>query len=158
VIGLGPILVANYLDRPQIVTAVSEQEYKLAENHRWVGRLDEMIPRVLAENLSILVPIERVILHPWVGEQKVDAQVTVTIQELYVDPAGEVRLVAPWAVRRGDQTVLNRKSSCRMPASSTDYQKIVATQSQCLGELSREIANSLRVLLGSTSKGGHFSL
>ncbi len=150
VIGLGPIRVANYLERPQIVTAVSEQEYKLAEDHRWAERLDETIPRVLAENLSVLVPTEHIILYPWIGEQKMDAQVTVTIQELYVDPTGQVRLVAPWTVRRGGGTALNRKSLCQRLASSTDYQRIVAAQSECLGELSREIANSLRALLGST--------
>ncbi|MGH8610501.1 MAG: PqiC family protein [Gammaproteobacteria bacterium] len=149
VIGLGPIRLSDYLDRPQIVTAVSEQEYRLAEDHRWAERLDQTLTRVMAENLSVLVPTERVVFHPWPHQQKVDAQVTVNIQEFHVDAAGQVRLAAQWAVRRGDKMLVTRKSSCRLAASGADYAKIVDAQSQCVGQLSREIATSVRLLLGS---------
>ncbi|MGH8660059.1 MAG: PqiC family protein [Gammaproteobacteria bacterium] len=151
-IGLGPIRVSDYLDRPQIVTAVSEQEYLLAEEHRWAERLDQTLTRVLAENLSVLVPTERIVFHPWSRQQQVDAQVSVTIQELHVDAAGQVRLAANWALRLGEKTAVNRKSFCRLPASDTDYRQIVDAQSQCLGQLSREIANAVRVLLSSTNE------
>ncbi|MGH8624231.1 MAG: PqiC family protein [Gammaproteobacteria bacterium] len=152
VIGLGPIRLSDYLDRPQIVTAVSEQEYRLAEDHRWAERLDQTLTRVMAENLSVLVPTERVVFHPWPRQQKVDAQVTANIQELHVDAAGQVRLAANWAVRRGEKTIVNRKSSCRLPAAGTEYRQIVEAQSQCIGQLSREIANSVRVVLSSTNE------
>jgi len=150
IIGLGPIRMSDYLDRPQIVTAVSEQEYRLAEEHRWAERLDQTLARVLAENLSVLVPTERVVFHPWSRQQQVDAQVLVTIQELHVDAAGQVHLAANWALRCGEKAAVNRKSSCRLPASDTDYRQIVDAQSQCIGQLSREIANSVRALLRST--------
>lgn len=149
-IGLGPIRVSDYLDRPQIVTAVSEQEYQLAEDHRWAERLDRTLTRVLAENLSLLVPTERMVFHPWPRQQQVDAQVSVTIQELHVDATGQVRLAANWALRRNEKTLVNRKSFCRLPSSGTDYRQIVDAQSQCIGQLSHEIANSLRVFLGPT--------
>ncbi|MGH8654169.1 MAG: PqiC family protein [Gammaproteobacteria bacterium] len=152
VIGLGPIRLSDYLDRPQIVTAVSEQEYRLAEDHRWAERLDQTLTRVMAENLSVLVPTERVVFHPWPHQQKVDAQVTANIQEFHVDAAGQVRLWAQWTLRKSDEkTVLNRKSSCRLPASGTEYEQIVDAQSQCIGQLSREIANSVRLLLSPAS-------
>jgi len=102
----------------------------------------------MAENLSVLVPTERVVFHPWPRQQKVDAQVSVNIQEFHVDAAGQVRLAAQWAVRPGDKTLVTRKSSCRLAASGTDYAKIVDAQSRCVGQLSREIANSVRLLLG----------
>lgn len=143
-IGLGPIRVSDYLDRPQIVTAVSEQEYRLAEEHRWAERLEQTLARVLAENLSVLVPTGRVVLYPWSGQQHVDAQVSVAIQELHADATGQVRLAANWALRKGEKTLVNRKSSCRLPASDTDYRQIVDAQSQCIGQLSREIANAIR--------------
>ncbi|MGH6636147.1 MAG: PqiC family protein [Gammaproteobacteria bacterium] len=148
IIGLGPIRMSDYLDRPQIVTAVSEHEYRLAEEHRWAERLDQTLTRVLAENLSGLVPTERVVLYPWSRQQHVDAQVSVTIQQLHVDATGQVRLAADWALRRGEKTLVNRKSSCRLPASDIDYRQIVDAQSQCIGQLSREIANAVRVVLG----------
>lgn len=144
VVGLGPVRIPSYLDRPQIVTAITDEEYKLAEDHRWAERLDDTITRLLAENLSALVPTERVVLYPWPREQRVNMQVSVDIQEFHADAGGAVRLTAHWAVRQDRRTVLNRKSRCRAPASSTDYQQIVDAQSYCIDQLSREIANALR--------------
>lgn len=149
VIGLGPIRIPDYLDRPQIVSAVSDEEYNLAEDHRWAERLDETLTRVLAENLSALVPTQRVVLHPWPREQKVDAQITVNVQELHLDATGRVRLIARWTVRHSEQGFADRESSCRLPASSADYQVIVDAQSRCIGQLSQEIAGTVRTLLGS---------
>jgi len=39
-IGLGPIRLPEYLDRFQMVVAVSENKYKLIDGHRWAEKLD----------------------------------------------------------------------------------------------------------------------
>ena len=46
-IGLGPIRLPEYLDRPQMVVAVSENKYKLIESHRWAEKLDQNISLAL---------------------------------------------------------------------------------------------------------------
>lgn len=145
-IGLGPIRIPAYLDRDQIVTAVSNQEYQLSDNHRWAERLDVTLARVSAENLSQLIPTERIVLHPWPREPKPDVQVSIDIQDLYVDPAGQARLKALWTLRDGKRPALNREFSCRLPASTTDYARMVDAESQCLARLSRAIAEAVRAL------------
>ncbi|MBM4199863.1 MAG: membrane integrity-associated transporter subunit PqiC [Gammaproteobacteria bacterium] len=143
-IGLGPIRIPAYLDRDPIVTAVSPHEYRLSDNHRWAERLDVTLARVSAENLSRLIPSERIVMHPWPREPKPDIQVSIDIQDLYVDQAGTARLDALWTLRADKGIGLNRSFSCRLPASVADYAQMVDAQSRCLARLNRDIADVIR--------------
>jgi uncharacterized lipoprotein YmbA len=145
-VGLGPIRIPAYLDRPQIVTAASGQEYRLSDEHRWAERLDDNIARVSAQNLSAYIPSDRIVPHPWPREPKPVVQVAINIQELHLDPVGEVRMSALWTLRYGKEQAFNRQFSCRLPASSADYALMVEAESQCLARLNRDIANAIRNL------------
>ena len=52
VIGVGPITLPKYLDRPQIVTRAGSNQLALAEFDRWAEPLQDNVARVLAENLA----------------------------------------------------------------------------------------------------------
>lgn len=145
-LGLGPVRIPAYLDRPQIVTATSGQEYRLSEDHRWAERLDDNIARVSAQNLSALIPSDRILMHPWAREPKPDVQLAISIQEMHVDPTGEVHMTALWSLRRGRDDVTNHKFSCRLPASTTDYGQMVEVESQCLLRLNRDMAAAIKKL------------
>ncbi len=146
VIGLGPIRVAAYLDRPQMVTALSSQEYKVAEDRRWGEPLSDAVPRVLAENLSNLIPTDKIVLYPWPSKPKVDVQIGVNILEFHEDDAGQVRLTALWTVKVADKEISQKKFTCRQPAPATDYAMIAAAQSECLARFSREITMAVHSL------------
>ena len=64
-IGVGPVKVADYLDRPQIVTRVTPNEVKIAEFDQWAEPLGQNISRVLADNLSALLCTKVVVVFPW---------------------------------------------------------------------------------------------
>ena len=64
-IGVGPVHLPRYLDRPQIITRTKGTDLKLAEFHHWAEPLADTFMRVVSENLSTLVPTDRVYLHPW---------------------------------------------------------------------------------------------
>lgn len=142
-LGLGPIRIPSYIDRPEIVTAISDQEYRLSENQRWAEGLDKTIPRVLSENLSRLIPGYQIVLHPWPREPKPEQQIIVDIQEFHVDQNQQAHLDALWTLRQGKNNPVTRKFSCRLPASTTDFAKLVEAESQCLGRLSRDMAGQL---------------
>lgn len=148
-VGLGPIRIPAYLDRPQIVIAASGQEYRLSEAHRWAERLDENIARVSAQNLSNLIPSDRILPHPWPREPKPDVQVAVNIQEMHVDPAGRVRMTALWTLRYGKSASSNHKFTCQLPASLSDYAMMVEQQSQCLVRLNRDMAAAIKAAVPS---------
>ena len=143
-VGLGPVRIPAYLDRPQIVTATSGQEYRLSEDHRWTERLDENIARVSAQNLSALIPTDRIVMHPWPRESQPDVQVGISIQEMHVDPRGEVRMSALWSLRQGKSDVTHHRFNCHLPASTTDYAQMVEVESQCLIRLNREMAVAIK--------------
>lgn len=145
-VGLGPVRIPAYLDRPQMVVAASGQEYRLSEDHRWAERLDDNIARVSAQNLAGMIPSDRILLHPWPREPRPDAQLAVNVQEMHVDPAGQARLTVLWTLRHGDDATLSRRFACRQPASLTDYPQMVEAFSQCLARLNREMAGAVRGL------------
>lgn len=145
-VGLGPIKVPAYLDRPQIVTAASNQEYRLAENQRWAERLDDNIARVSQENLAALVPSDRILMHPWSRDAKPDVQAAIQIQELHVDPEGRARMVALWSLKPANGETVHHHFSCLIPVSPSDYSQIVGAESECLGRLNREMAQGIQRL------------
>ena len=64
-IGIGPLDLPGYLDRPEIVTRVNPDELELAELDNWAEPLKDNITRVLAENISRLLCTEDVVIFPW---------------------------------------------------------------------------------------------
>jgi uncharacterized lipoprotein YmbA len=132
------------LDRLQIVTALSDQEYKIADYDRWAERLDDAIRRVLGENLSILIPTERIVFYPWPARQIPAAKIAVDVQQLHANAEGQVRLLALWTLEHGTTEPEQRKFVCRRPAPANDYSRITAAESACLGEFSRSIADTIR--------------
>ena len=52
VLGVGPVTLPGYLDRPQLVVRVSENEIALAESDRWAERLDDNVVRILQADLG----------------------------------------------------------------------------------------------------------
>jgi len=78
-IGIGPIEIPDYLDRPQSVKRRSLQELDLAEFHKWAEPLNENVSHVLAENLSALLSTDRIEEYPWRSSISVDYQVIVDV-------------------------------------------------------------------------------
>ena len=145
-VGLGPIRIPAYLDRAQIVVAESGQEYRISEAHRWAEHLDENIARISAQNLSNLIPSDRIVPHPWPRDSKPDIEVSLNLQEMHVDSSGDVRMTASWRLRQGKSEVVSRRFVCRLPASLTDYSVMVRQDSECLVRLNRDMADAIRAL------------
>ncbi len=88
-IGVGPIDLPPYLDRPQIVTHASANALGLSEFDKWAEPLDGNVLRVLAENLSILLSTDRMVLFPWSGSIPVDYQIEANIIRFDSHPNGD---------------------------------------------------------------------
>ena len=62
-LGLGPIHLPRYLDRPEIVTRVGPNEVKPALFDYWGGSLTRQFETVLAQNMQTLVHADRIQLY-----------------------------------------------------------------------------------------------
>src|SRR5262245_25612258 len=145
-IGVGPVTLPRYVDRPQIVTRTSPYEIKLAEFDRWAEALDSNFTRVLAENLSILLPTARVVMSPWPRATPIDYQITVDVTHFLSQVGGDSLLIADWTLFKGEGQEMLTSGRSRFSASPSgqDYPAIVAAMSQTVASLSREIATTIR--------------
>jgi uncharacterized protein len=156
-LGVGPVTLPRYLDRPQIVTRASPYEIKLAEFDRWAEALDINFSRVLAENLALLLPTARVVTSPWPRATPIDYQITVDVAHFLSQVGGESLLIADWTLFKGEgqHALMTGRSRFNAAAGGLDYAAIVAAMSQTVASLSREIATTVRGvgLRVSTRKG-----
>ena len=143
-VGMTPVRIPAYLDRPQIVTALNGHGYQVSEDNRWAERLDENVARVTLQNLSLLIPTEKIVMAPWGRDTKPDVVVGISIQEMHADAAGQARLDASWSLKSGQAGLVPHRFSCRQPASVSDYSLIVSALNGCLEKLNREIAAEIQ--------------
>lgn len=143
-VGLGPVGVPAYLDRPAIATRVRSNRLDFARFDRWAAPLSQQIPGVLAEDLAAAGPLS-VVLYPWYPTTPLDAAVRIDLLAFESDDRGAAHLDAAWSlvepgtgtVRRSDRTVLAE------PADGRSRDAAVAALSRALGELARRIADAL---------------
>jgi uncharacterized protein len=147
VVGLGPVHIPEYLNRPQMVLGVAENQYRLDEEHRWAERLDENISRALFRSLSDQLAGVRIIRHPWSPRQSIDYQTSLEILELHGDAMGQSRMSADWTVKQKDRILAAKRFDCSLPVSPDDIEALVLAQSRCLARMSSDIAGTLRVLI-----------
>jgi uncharacterized protein len=150
-LGVGPVVVPQYLDRPQVVTRTSDNRLDVGETDQWGGRLSDNITRVLAENLSGLLQTDRVAIYPWTDATAVGVQVTVDIVEFERNAAGTVTLSAFWNITdvANAKILATRRSTITkdVGAKGTEsYDATVAAMSAALADLSQEIAAEMKAL------------
>ena len=147
-IGVGPVDLPRYLDRPQIVTRTSRNELDLAEFDQWAEPLKDNFSNVLAQNLSILIPTDRIAVFPWNRSTPIDYRVAVEVTRFEAKTGGNALLVARWSVlgKDGKKVLLTRKSSFSKPADARDYKATVSAMNQTIEDLSREIAKAIKAI------------
>jgi uncharacterized protein len=111
-IGVGPITLPKYLDRPQIVTGVSANQLSQANLDQWGGDLNDNMTRVLATNLSNLLGTDRVSFYPWSNRAPLDFQVTMDVSKFETEADGASVLSVFWSILNpADGTVLEMHRS-----------------------------------------------
>jgi len=147
-IGLGPVTLPDYLDRPQIVTRTNRNGVRLAEFDRWAEPLSGNVARTLAEDLIALLHNDSVVPYPWPGSIGVTYQVLVDVVRFDGVLGEKAWLDAQWSVRdkRGKNVLMLKRSTFVEPTSGPSYGALVAAQSRALENLSREIATALQGL------------
>jgi len=146
VIGIGPVVWPQYLDRPQIVTRHSANRISFDEFHRWAGPFKEDFQRVLIEDLSRDLQTDYVIKYPGMVGYKLRYRVLVHIDQFDGQPGDAVTLKAAWTVveQSGDKDEPRKHESLiNKAAPGEGYEAMVVAASAAVAELSRQIAAEL---------------
>lgn len=145
VLALGPVDIPAHLDRPQIVTRTPGAEVELSEFERWAEPLADNVMSVLSDNLSSLVPTERVSPFPARLPPDLDLRIAVELIRFDGSLSGEVVLDARWTLLDPEDAPLRtERSQLTQPVSGAGYEALVDAMSRALGMLSREIAEAVR--------------
>ena len=152
---VGPIRMALYLDRADIVIRDSQNQIRLAEFSQWAGPLQENFSRVLAENLSILLATDKVGIFPGTRAMVFDFNVTVDVTRFDGIPGQKADLRARWAILDKDRKkmLFENHSALSQPTKDESMEALIAAESRILSDLSREIAEAVKVLAERANKG-----
>ena len=136
--------IAEYLDRPQIVTRSGTVELGVAEFERWGEPLGNMVQRVLAEDLTRRFPAGSVVTtsRTLSGDEAVTVELAVA--RFDSDADGTIILAAQWRLQRkaGGRAKTETARITRRPADETKAAEVQA-MSDTLGELADRIAGGL---------------
>ncbi len=141
-IGVGPVTLPKRLDRPQILTRITDHEVELAEFDQWAEPLDRSFARAVAENISRSIPTDRVAVYPWNRGADIDWRIEISVTRFEREADGGVTLAARWRVIRGDDSRTFHRGASRfreIPDGPT-VDALVAAMSRVVGALSSEIA------------------
>ena len=148
-IGVFPVRVPDYLDRPQIVTRTGQNTIDLDEFHRWAEPVKGNITSILIKNLSQLLQNDKIVHANHNYGLPLRAMIGVDVLSFDGVLGGEVILSGRWAIFGADgrDALLLKGFSFREQTHSESYEDYVAALSRTIAALSREIAEELDKLL-----------
>jgi hypothetical protein len=145
VIGLRPVRIPSYIDRPQIMVRTGRNELAISESNLWAEPLDENIARVISRNLETLTCAEVVNILPAGRSGPADYTLRIQVAAFEGGPGGEAVLEAGWTLSKGEsrRTITSQRSRFTKPVPGDDYTYLVSAYSELVARLSGEIARAI---------------
>src|ERR1700754_392027 len=142
---VGPVTVPELVDRPQMVTRVSDNEVALNEFARWGEPLKSGIARTIAADLEQLLGTGEVSVAGQAGLVREASRVRVDIVRFDSVPGDAVTIDAKWVVRvRVKPLPISGRTVAREPVPTASNDALVAAHSRALATVSRDIAAPIR--------------
>jgi len=146
-IGIGPIYLADHLDRPNLVRQTSTGKYLVYNTYRWKAPLDEAILLGLAHELKARSPDRGVVMHPWYRGSSIDYQVVLRIQKFEPDSEGQLTLTGSFEVidKKKNSRIKENDFEFELKMSDHDFSNQVKLMREAIRILASEINRSLPV-------------
>jgi uncharacterized lipoprotein YmbA len=144
-VGVGPIDVPDYLDRPQIVTRGDGHRLIIHEFDRWADPVKNRILDVVIGNVVALSDSKRVAPYPWPSTFRPSRRMMGEITAFEARPAGDVLLRVRWLIsipgdRENEEIHVGEYVE---PAAPGDFDAMAEAMSRALERWSRDIASAL---------------
>lgn len=150
-IAVGPVEIADYLARPEIVTRSNANTLKIAATERWGGTLRNNVARTLRDNLGLLLGPAGCRIVAWESPVPVDYRIALSIARFEEDESGNVILEADWLLFADGGTRVAATGSSRVveDVAGEGYSATVESMGRALAILSRELAVRMQALMMS---------
>ena len=150
VLAIGPVRVRDYLNRPQIVTRTSTNEITIHDFHYWGEPLSSNFTAILAQNLSVLLSTDRILIFPYRSKQDLPLEYQVAVDVIRFDgePGVEANLLAQYYIlefkENEKKQIVTKQPRFSKPLADKSFETLVAAMSELVADLSREIAEEIK--------------
>ena len=155
-VGVGPVNLPPYLDRPQIVVRGTGHKLELSEFNRWSEPLTDSILRVIVVSLSNKLESTRIYQIPRRNKTiPLEFRIEIDIARFDGMLGGDALLVARWTLYGQEEAALVTKVSIISESSvaegsagsessgEVNFESLIAAQNRCLQKLSLEIVDGI---------------
>ncbi|MCG8684305.1 MAG: PqiC family protein [Desulfobacterales bacterium] len=141
-LGVGPIKIPEFLNRPQIVSRHDENQLTIHEFHRWGDGLDTQITELMVENFSNLLHSSNVSAYPWERHFEPTFQLYMDVRELGGNLKGPVTLTVAWQLIESQSglQVISRRTKLEEDISGEGVLAYVSAVNTLLNTFSQQIA------------------
>ena len=151
-IGLETVVMAEYLNRNEIVLNLDNTIYQLAEFNQWAEPLNDNMTRVLEENLTNLLQDDSIeVFMASESSIPLDYRLEVDVLRLDGNLGDQVTLIAQWALleTEEDNLILVQRSKYQELAADETVKELVLAKSRTVENLSRDMAAAIKKAIGS---------
>ncbi len=141
-IGVLPVEVPDFLDKPQIVLNETDTELNISESNRWSEPISFVTQRVLVEDLQRLLPNAYVQTKGY-DDNRFNRFIKVDISTMTGRLGGDATLSVWWTITNTSGQVITRNRFDKTIKVGQTYADYVQSQSILWGELSRVIASRM---------------
>lgn len=149
VLGIGPVRVPEYLERPHMVTRGKGAELRVDDFDRWAEPISQAHHRIIALNVDSLLDGIIVVGFPYGPVIDYDAKLVGRIGRFDMDTTGTTRLAVFWTIASIDGDVLvepTRHEYVETGGDPDDPDSIATAMSACLTQFSQDVAAAMRAL------------
>jgi uncharacterized lipoprotein YmbA len=150
-LAIGPVEIADYLDRQEIVTRTGKNELVIAELDRWGGSLEHEITGSLVATIAERLAPRKMVVFPWKPVAMVpvtDAyRASISISRFDGVLGRSVVLHGRWelCVERGarEKSLLAKAATVSEKVDGSDYESLVAAMQRALVRFGEAVADSV---------------
>ncbi|QEY60449.1 hypothetical protein FXF61_10510 [Pseudomonas sp. C27(2019)] len=144
---LGPLKIADYLQRENVIQRKLDGSLSLSQEARWAGSLQDDIGQLLLRQISSELGSSRISLYPDRVGMKAQAQVVLSISRLDSGVEQPAVLEAQWRLLDAKGTLRNSRVLRFEEPHNGELSDQVRAQSDLLGQLSKQLVSALQKAL-----------
>ena len=141
---LGPLRVADYLQRENVLQREADGSLSLSQQARWAGSLQDDIGQLLVRQVSAQLGSSRIALYPDRVGIEAQAQVVLSISRLDSGVQQPAVLEAQWRLLDAKGSLRNSRVLRFEEAHNGEVADQVRAQSELLGQLSKQLVAALQ--------------
>lgn len=148
---LGPLIIADYLQRESLLQRQTDDSLSVSQDARWAGSLENNIGQFLLRQVAAQLGSSRISLYPDRIGITAQAQAIVVISRLDSGVEQPAILEAQWRLLDGQGSLTDSRLVYLEETHNGELADQVRAQSELLGQLTQQLVSALQEALPTQS-------